>query len=219
MKQPWRYIKSFLREEVLEQGHSQFSPGLQVWYAYGRTMLNAANVNYSFGKLDAVFRSAFRQIKVAERVLDNVLLLGLGAGNVPTILHGYHPQARVVAVEIDPEVLRLGAAHFGLRSGPQMEIVLADATEYIHACEDVFDMVVVDLFIDDQVPEAACTEAFLHRVVALLADGGVLVFNRLGHSATLLQQTEAFGRKMMAALPGTRILDADSNKVMVYEKR
>jgi spermidine synthase len=219
MKMDWRYIKSFLSEEVVEVGQSQYSPGLQVWYAYGRKMLNTAKVNYSFGKLDAVFRSAFHQLKIEEQGIQNVLLLGLGAGNVPAILEEYNPAPRIVAVEIDPEVIRLAEAHFGLKERPRLEVELADATEFVFRCAERFDMVIVDVFIDDQVPEAACTEEFLQQLGRLLNPEGLLLFNRLGHTDALLQQTLDFGRKMISTLPGTYFLDADLNKVLVYEQK
>lgn len=219
MKLDWRYIKSFFREEVLEEGRSAISPGLQVWYAYGRKMLNTSKVNYSFGRLDMVFRSAFQQLRIQERGIQRVLLLGLGAGNVPRILAEYDPQIHVTAVEIDPEVLRLGAAHFGLQAGPQLEIVLADALAYVWDSTEQYGLIVVDLFVDEEVPAAACTSAYLERLAALLLPQGLLVFNRLAHTPSLRQQTEAFGRKMMAALPSTYALQADLNKVWVYEKK
>ncbi len=219
MKPDWRYLKSFFIEELVETGDSSISPGLQVWYANGRNMLNTSSVNYSFGRLDTVFRSAFEQIHLPERNFQDILLLGLGAGNVTTILTEIAPEIKVVAVEIDPEVLRLGEAHFGLKPGPRLEIELADALEFVWRCELKFDMVVVDLFVDDAVPEAACSEAYLQRLAAMLRPGGMLLFNRLAYSPILSQHTEEFGRKMMAALPGAYVLDADLNKVWVYEKK
>lgn len=219
MKFSWRYIKSFFNEEIVEKGNSTISPGLQVWYAYGRKMLNAANVNYSFGRLDKVFRSTFAQLDVANRGMNNVLLLGLGAGNVTTILRELDPRIHVVAVEIDPEVVRLAETHFELKTGPQLEVVLADAIAYVRDCQKRFDMVVVDIFVDDEVPEAACEPDFLSKMASLLNSKGLLVFNRLAHRPDLRQQTEEFGRKMKTVLPGTRILDADLNRVLVYEKK
>lgn len=219
MRLSWRYIMSFFREEVIERADSNISPGLEVWYAYGRKMLNSTNVNYSFGRLDKVFRSAFKQLKIHERPIKSVLLLGLGAGNVPTILREINPKIAVVAVEIDPVVVRLGEKHFGLGQGPQLEIIVADAIDYVKTCDRRFDMIVVDIFIDDQVPDRACEAAFLQQLAALLHPSGLLIFNRLAHTAGLLQQTEEFGRKMMAALPGTHFMEADLNKVLVYEKK
>jgi spermidine synthase len=219
MKWNWRYLKSFISEVVVEEGRSAISPGLQVWYAFGRKMLNTANVNYSFGRLDRVFRSAFHQLKIGERDIHDVLLLGLGAGNVPAILQEYDPGIRVVALEIDPEVLRLAEAHFGLVQGPKLEVILADAIDYVFGAQKSFDMVVVDLFVDDVVPERACTPAFLGHLPRLLRSGGLLIFNRLAHTEGLLRETEAFGRTMMETLPGTRFMRADLNKLLVYEGR
>lgn len=219
MRDLWRYIKSYFREEVVEHGNSTISPGLQVWYAYGRYMLNTANVNYSFGRLDKVFRSAFRQLRVEQRGMKRVLLLGLGAGNVPAILREVDPGIEVVAVEIDPEVVRLGRTYFGLQEGPGLRVEIADAIDWVAGCRERFDMVVVDLFVDAEVPAAACKPTFLLRLADLIGPGGLVVFNRLAHEPGLLQLTEAFGRKMAEVLPGTRMMDADLNKVLVYEKK
>lgn len=203
----------------MEKSDSKLNPGLQVWYAYGRNMLNSENVNYSFGKLDKVFRSAFQQLELEKRVVERVLLLGLGAGNVPYLLSHSKPNAKVTAIEFDPEVIRLGNKYFGLADLPNLEVVVADAFKFIQACTVTFDLLVVDLFVDEEVPAEASSQAFLEKLAALLRPNGLLVFNRLGHTLRLHQQTEDFGRKMNMVLPGTRRMLADTNTVYVYEKK
>jgi spermidine synthase len=214
----WRNILSYFREEVVERSDSKINPGLQVWLAYGKLMLNSQNVNYSYGRLDTVFRSAFQQLKIGERPCKNVLLLGLGAGNVPKLLMEIAPEAKVLGIELDPEVLRLGRKYFGLDQLPNLEAKQADAIDFVLGCHDTFDMVVVDLFVDEEVPDRANDPAFLGKMAALLAPNGLLLFNRLGHTERLRQQSTDFGRKMRASLLGTIELEADTNRVFVYEK-
>ena len=182
-------------------------------------MLNSQNVNYSFGKLDKVFRSAFEQLELEQRAVESVLLLGLGAGNVPQLLRKSNPKAKVTALEFDPEVIRLGKQYFGLSDLPNLEIVIGDAFQFIPTCTVTFDLIIVDLFVDEEVPEAASSQDFLENLALLLSKNGLLVFNRLGHNSRLLQQTEGFGRKIKMVLPGTHSLQADTNTVYVYEKK
>lgn len=215
----WRHIKSYFSETLVEEGNSEVTPGLQVQFAYGRLMLNSACVNYSYGRLDAVFREAFEQIAVGKHDWRSALLLGLGAGNVPRILSTMAPGLHVTGVEIDPEVLRLGEKHFGLVAGPRLDIVCADAIRWVEAHDTRYDLVVVDLFVDDQVPAGACHAAFLEQLAQRVNAGGMLLFNRLAHTGALRQQSEDFGRKMVATLPGSYALKADLNLVWVYEKK
>ncbi len=203
----------------MARSNSTLNPGLQVWYAYGRKMLNSENVNYSFGTLDKVFRSAFKQLELKNRNVEAALLLGLGAGNVPQLLRHSNPKAKVTALEFDPEVIRLGKEFFGLGEVPNLEIKEGDAFEFIPTCTVTFDLIIVDLFVDENVPEAASSQKFLEKLAALLNKNGLVVFNRLGHTSRLHQQTEDFGRKMKKVLPGTRSLQADTNTVYVYEKK
>lgn len=214
----WRYLKSFVSEEVVEKTSSSYNPVLEVWYVYGRKVLNSAQVNLSFGNLDTVFRSAFSQLKVSDRSIETVLVLGLGVGNVPAILRENKRPYQMVGVEIDSEVIRLGRNHFGLGDYGDMEVVNADALQYVFETESSFDLIVVDLFIDALVPEAAETETFLQRLGELLAPGGLLMFNRLMQSAPLRKQTEGFSRRMMTVLPGTKFLKAHKNRMLYYEK-
>ena len=218
MKINWRHIKSFFREEVLEKSDSRLNPGLQVWYAYGRTMLNSANVNYSFGKLDLVFRSTFQQLEIAKRDITSVLLLGLGAGNVPQLLQSSNPNAKITALEFDPEVIRLGKKYFQIDKMRNLEVVLADAFKFVQTSTVTFDLIIVDLFVDEEVPAAASNPEFLKKLAEILNPKGLLVFNRLSHTTRLAQQTATFGRKMEEILPGTTCLQADTNQVYVYAK-
>ena len=96
--------------------------------------------------------------------------------------------------------------------------MVADATEYVADCTRRFDLVVVDLFVDALVPQAAEQEEFLLRLRELLRPGGLLLFNRLMHSPDLRQQSLAFTRIMTEALPGTKFIKANSNRMLYYEK-
>ncbi len=218
MRRGWRFWKSFVAEEVVERSSSPHNPTLEVWYVYGKKVLNTADVNYSFGNLDKVFRSAFTQLEIKRRAYQDVLLLGLGVGNVPAILTSHAQPYRIVGVEIDAEVVRLGRNHFGLDDYEGVEVVVADAVDYVSTVERRFDLVIVDLFINALVPSRAETEAFLQACAQSLRPEGMLLFNRLMHSPGLREQSEAFTRRMQQTLPGTKFIKANTNRMLYYEK-
>jgi hypothetical protein len=75
-----------------------------------------------------------------------VLLLGLAAGSVGRAVRALDPDAAIVGVERDREVLRLARRHFDLdRLG--VELVVGDALEYLRRERRRFDLIVEDLFV------------------------------------------------------------------------
>jgi spermidine synthase len=219
MKLDLRYLKSFVREEVLETSASPYNEVLRVEYAYGRRVLNTKHVNYSFGQLDNVMRSGISSLKVERRDIYDILVLGLGAGNIVSILGKHDRNYRITGVEIDEEVVRLGRKYFELGEHKGLEIVLGDALEYVATCKEKYDLIIVDLFQDAYVPEAAESDRFLVGLGRLLRSKGLLMWNRLMLDEELRQQTEDFTRKMKNVLPGTRHLRAHGNRMLYYEKK
>jgi len=59
----------------------------------------------------------------------HVLLLRVGRGSVARALRALDPEAKIVGVELDREVLRLARRHFGL-DHLRLELVTGDALEY-----------------------------------------------------------------------------------------
>lgn len=218
MKGRWRYLKSFVGEEVLEKSHSPYNELLEVSYYKGKKVLNTQSVNYSYGSLDRVFRVAFSHLHLQRREIREVLLLGLGGGNIIHILKEQFPDSFIRAVEIDAEVVRLGRNHFGFDDYTNVEIVIDNAFSHVKFETDRYDLVIIDLFIDAEVPREAEEEGFLKRLLQLLRPEGMLMYNRLLHTPELRELTEAFTRKMQRIVPGTQYFKADQNRMLYYEK-
>lgn len=109
-----------------------------------------------------------------------VLLLGLGAGSVAQALRALAPDAHLVGVERDAQVLRLARRHFGLdRLG--VELVQGDALAYLERERRSFDLVVEDLF------EGRPRE--VRKPAWLLDEGYPLVRRRLLPSGLVVSNT------------------------------
>ncbi len=116
--------------------------------------------------LDALVRAYQPQAKRA-------LVLGLGAGIVPSTLAARGIE--VTAVEIDPAALEAARKTFAL---PQaVNVVLEDARTYLQRCTRPYDVVVVDLFAGDGVPEYLVTQDFFDALRRCTGEHGVAVFN------------------------------------------
>jgi spermidine synthase len=149
-----------LSDEYVAKHPEQFPPDALAWNAY--------NVPYRLG--------------VEPR---RVLVLGAGTGNdvAGALRNGAQ---RVVAVEIDPEILRLGRElHFERPySSDRVEIVVDDARSYLQGSDERFDMILFSLldshttsshFTNIRIDNYVYTREALDAARRLLAPGGLFV--------------------------------------------
>lgn len=111
------------------------------------------------------------------------LLLGLGAGTVAHLLARRCPEARIIGVERDPEVIAVARLEFGLDALPQLTIVEADAFAWVpeHAATEpgAYDLICLDLFEAGRLALGTLATPFLRQVATLLAPAGTLTVNLL----------------------------------------
>lgn len=211
-------VASFFAPTVVERRSSPHNAVLEVVRSGNRVVLNAASVNYSFGTLHRVFALAFDRLRFSERSFERALLLGVGGGSVVALLRRLrHPPRSIVAVEIDPVVVELARKHFGLVPSEGLEIVTADAADFVTARHEPFDLVIVDVFVNDEIPARCQTSEFVRACGRLLTPGGWLVFNRMAHTPDARAQAEDFIDTCRRTLGTTLYLNVDDNLILVHE--
>ncbi len=110
------------------------------------------------------------------------LLLGLGGGTVAALLARRCPNVEITGVERDPSVLAVARSMLGLDTVPRLQVVQADAFEWVaeHAATEPgtsYDLICLDLFNAGRLVPGALAEPFLRQIAALLAAGGTLTVN------------------------------------------
>ena len=106
--------------------------------------------------------------------MQDVLMLGLGAGIVPSRLE--RAGARVEVVEIDPASLAVARQYFGF-DAKRVITHQADARTFVGDCSPRHDVVLVDLFHGDGTPDYLITREFFRDLKGCLKPGGVAIFN------------------------------------------
>ncbi len=110
-----------------------------------------------------------------------VLMLGLGGGSAARVVRALAPRAHIVAVEIDPRVVALARQWFEL-DDLDIEVVEADARDYLARARGRFDAVIEDVFIGtgrDAVKPEGLPLPGLARAARRVRPGGILVSNTL----------------------------------------
>lgn len=131
-----------------------------------------------------------------------VLLLGLGAGSVASVVRLLDPGARIVGIERDHDVLRLARRHFGLdRLG--VEVVTDDVFHYLRHARGRFDLIVEDIFVG--------TLRSVHKPAGLLDVGYDLIRRRMSARALVVSNTIHESPAVVRAMRrlGARVVSLD----------
>ena len=162
---------------------SQFSGKLELTVMNGRKVLDTLNTNYSYGSLQRVLKYSIDQLDLKET--KNVLILGLGGGSVvETLRKDNHFTEKITAVEIDQVIIDIADKEFNIKSNNNTDIICADAMDFVNNDKEKYDLIIVDLFIDNKVPNKFLKVEFWKSVLDLLDDDGDVIFNTLCHPKT-----------------------------------
>jgi len=114
-----------------------------------------------------------------------VLIVGLGGGSIPTALKQILPGAQIDVAEIDPAVTRVARRFFGFVETPQLRVAEVDGRVFVKRAGREgrkYDVILLDAFDHEYIPEHLLTKEFLAEVKLLLAPQGVLVANTFSSS-------------------------------------
>lgn len=206
---------------TLEQTGSEQNPELTVSLDRGRLQLLSGDAIYSWDDLYKNFLVAFDQLRIDERDIRDVLVLGLGLGSVPYMLEKvFHRDYRYTAVEWDETVTELATKYTISRLSSPIDIITADAEVFVQITEEQYDMVIADIFEDDLTPPQFETPEFLQACAGLLQPGGLLLFNRLhgGNQAIRTITERFFERTFRDVFPEAWAIDTGGNWILCYQK-
>jgi spermidine synthase len=213
----WKKWLSYLFELHVESAPSAHNPHLYVSLKQGRYQLSTANAIYSHEDLYTNFLQAFQRIRLDELPIEEVLVLGLGLGSVPFMLertlgkHYYY-----TAVEIDENVIDLANRYCLNQLDSPVTTICADAYAFLLQSEQQYDLICMDIFLDDVVPLPFESLEFLEALRESLTPQGLLLYNRLARTPEDRELSRAFFEgPFRAAFPDATFLDVSNNWILL----
>lgn len=132
---------------------------------------------------------------------ERILTIGLGGGTLPMALDRLLPEATHDVVEIDPAVVRVAREHFGFAPSTRVNVFAQDGRVFVKRALQSgtrYDLIVLDAFNGEYIPEHLMTAEFLREAAGLLTDDGVLAANTFAESGLYDHESatyaEVFGR-------------------------
>ncbi|ABQ05823.1 spermidine synthase [Flavobacterium johnsoniae] len=172
---------SYLYPIKIFKKKSARSKVIEVTWANGELVLDSENTNYSYGSLQRILRYGLRNIgynKVLE--MDHILVLGVAGGSViKTLVDEIEYKGKITGVEIDAEMIQIANQYFNLNEIQQLEIVIDDAFEFVLKTKDKYDLIIIDIFEDTNMPNFLFEKFFSERICFLLKDRGFVLFNTM----------------------------------------
>jgi len=111
---------------------------------------------------------------------QRILIVGLGGGTLPMTLANLFPEAQIDVVEIDPAVVTVAETYFEFQETDQIRVFLQDARVFTKRAGmrgDLYDLIMLDAFNGDYIPEHLMTREYLEETRDILAEDGVIAAN------------------------------------------
>lgn len=141
---------------------------------------------------------------------ERILILGLGGGTLVEVYQALFPDAEIVISEIDPAVVRVAKEYFVFEETDKIRVDESDGRVFVKRAllrKEQFDLVILDAFNGEYIPEHLMTREFLQEVKGLLPPDGMVVANTFStsrlydsESATYLS---VFGELLNIRMSGT----------------
>lgn len=109
---------------------------------------------------------------------SRVLVVGLGGGAFPMLLHRLLPRRSMVdVVELNPVVVDVARRFFGVREDSRLHISVEDGAHFMARQGPRYDLILLDAFSDHGTPDHLKEALFLEDVRRRLEPRGVAVLN------------------------------------------
>lgn len=201
---------------------SGLSKSLEITWVNGELVLDSENTNYSYGSLQRILRKGLKNIGYKKIVsMRNILVLGVAGGSViKTLVDEIQFKGKITGVEIDPEIIRIANQFFELDKVQNLEIVIEDAFEYVLRTNKMYDLIVIDVFQDKNIPNFLFESFFTDRLKKMLNVNGFLLFNTMIlnelHEKRNLQYLDSFADNAFLIKTLPRI--EQHNELIIAEK-
>jgi len=193
---------------------SKISGPIEVKEQLGRYTLHVGGLIQSGGIIKNIWGKALGRISYKVYSIQRVLVLGLGGGTVVQLMKARWPEAKIVSIEIDSEIIKIGKKYFRLGEIENLEIINADAIKWVKRFNVLkhynkkFDLIIVDLYVGGKFPIKAGSNEFLKNLKKLLSKEGRIIFNRLISPS---EDLEGFEEKLKNHFSSLEIIETHTN--------
>jgi spermidine synthase len=191
------WLGKLFQTPLISETHSPVNRDIAVVDNHGRRTLRVNGIEQTGKYVDALFRQGLRYLRHWHNLpVKSIVVFGVGGGGVLFQLQNIYPDAYITGVDKDSEVIGLSKKYFGLNTLTNTKLVVCDARDFVKKKSNIhrFDLVVIDIYIANDVPAFVTENAFLHDVKQILHPDGAMMMNYFSFSDQPAKSGKVFGR-------------------------
>jgi len=109
--------------------------------------------------------------------LNRILVLGVGAGNIPMFLRKYYSGAQIDVIDIDPQIIALAKQYFNFLEDDLLQAHVQDGRAFIENVQKPYDLIFLDAYTTAGIPGHLATKEFLLSLKKALKPSGAIIAN------------------------------------------
>jgi spermidine synthase len=140
-------------------------------------LLNTKNANQSNGSLYLAFKLLLDNfINFPKDKNLNILILGYGLGSVDRIITNKNKNIKITGVEKN---IFLKPWMYAYEKPNNSEVFFEDAIQFVNNIKDSYDIVIIDLFEDTNIPDSIHQFHFWDKIYNSINQDGLIIWNVL----------------------------------------
>ncbi|CAK9821314.1 eEF1A lysine and N-terminal methyltransferase homolog [Anthophora retusa] len=160
---------------------------------------------------------------ISSKECDEIMIIGLGGGNLCTFLYNCFPELKIVAVEIDKTMLKVATDYFGLILDNRMKVEIADGIQFIKESAEnekkykaiLFDVDSKDTTVGISCPPKQFLEMSVIKSVAkCLTDDGIYILNLVSRDQNIKKEVKSDLRSIFKSIACYSVQD-EVNEVII----
>jgi spermidine synthase len=209
-------IFSYLFEIPIEKKQSRYSGEVLVSLSDGQYKLSTKNAVYSFGKKYTSFDVAFKAIDIQQKKTETVLVLGFGLGSVVDLLENHTAIKEITAVDADDIIISLAKKYLQSILKNKTNYICTDAAKFISESRQTYDLVLFDVFIDNETPLLFMQKEFSSALKNCVSKNGILLFSKIEDSNKSRIENIHFESVFTGVFSESFSINTDGNKVFCW---
>lgn len=141
-----------------------------------------------------------------------ILMLGLGANTISSLIAQQNPKIHQTIVEIDSQIIQACQEYFGLRELPNYCLIQADAYKLVNDKKTFtkkFDAIIVDIYTGKPpfVSLKSNLPNFIEKLLPWLKKEGMIIFNRPAHTKDTRKDSQKLKDYLVTLFIKTEVFD------------
>ena len=108
---------------------------------------------------------------------NRILIIGGGAGTLPTALFHRFQNVHIDVVEIDPLLVELAYTYFDLPKSPRLHVHVADGKSFVETASAKYDVIILDAFSGFTIPHHLLEKDTIELYKKCLTRNGTVALN------------------------------------------